>query len=209
MKRIFLSVLSLIIIISFSVPFTSCENKLESQPPELEDIRERLIYLIEESKELNVIFFGKGLPVYIRDSEISNRKKVYYYNSFGNYDIVTEHSEYQTPEAIKMAAEKVYSKEYTSAIYESAFDGIMTGSASAYVRFYDSADGFMQNTNATDFKLEERIYDYSTMKLIDPSNADYINVEIDSYTLSDNEVKKIYLSFIYENENWYLDSPSY
>ena len=103
----------------------------------------------------------------------------------------------------------MYSKDYLSAIYESAFDGVMTGSTSAYVRFYDSSDGFMQNTNATVFKLEERIYDYSTMQLVEPSNADYINVEINSYTLSDKKINKVYLSFIYENGNWYLDSPSY
>ena len=209
MKRILLSVLSLILILTFTIPFTSCKAKLESDPPKLEDIRERLIYLIEESKELNVIFFGKGLPVYEHDSEISNRKMLYFGNNTGNYERVTENSEYQTPEAIKLAAEKVYSKNYTSALYESAFDGVMTGSTSAYVRFYDSVDGFMQNKNATEFKVEERIYDYSTLKLIEPSNADYINVEIESYSLSDKNIKKIYLSFIYENGNWYLDSPSY
>lgn len=209
MKRIFLSFLSFIIFVSFTISFTSCENKLESEPPALEDIRERLIYLIEESKELNVVFFGKGLPIYVRESEIAERKMVYYTINSGNYDRVNDHSEFKTPEAIKISAEKVYSKDYTSAIYESAFDGIMTGSTSAYVRFYDSADGFMQNTNATDFKIEERIYDYSTLKIIEPSNADYINVEIDSYTLSDKEIEKVYLSFTYENGGWYLDSPSY
>lgn len=209
MKKILLSVLSLILVLTFTLPLASCKDKINSEPPKIDDIRERLVYLIEESKELNVVFFGKGLPVYVRESEIADRKMVYFSNSSGNYDRVTEQSEYKTPEAIKIAAEKVYSKDYLSAIYESAFDGVMTGSTSAYVRFYDSSDGFMQNTNATVFKLEERIYDYSTMQLVEPSNADYINVEINSYTLSDKKINKVYLSFIYENGNWYLDSPSY
>lgn len=47
------------------------------------------------------------------------------------------------------------------------------------------------------------------MKMIDPSSADYINVSVESYSLADNVRRVVYLSFAYENGNWYLDSPTY
>lgn len=208
MKRIFLSALSFALIFVLVIPMNSCKAP-QSEPPQLDDVRERLIYLIEESKELNVLFFGEGLPVYDRESEISERKMVYFTDSYGSFDRVMENAEFQSPDAIKLKAEQIYSADYVSGIYESAFDGIMTGSASAYIRFYDNGEAFLQNTDATVFNIEERIYDYSSMKIVAPSTADYINLEINSYTLSDPSVKKIYMSFIYENENWYLDSASY
>ena len=207
MKRIFLSALSLMLIFILIIPMQSC--KTQSEPPELDEVRERLIYLIEESKELNVLFFGNGLPVYRRESDISERKMVYFTDTYGRFDRIMENSEFQSPEAIKLKAEQVYSADYASDIYESAFDGIMTGSSSAYIRFYDNSGSFLQNTDATVFKIKERIYDYSSMKIIEPSTADYINLEINSYTVSDPTIRKIYLSFVYENNNWYLDSPSY
>jgi hypothetical protein len=77
------------------------------------------------------------------------------------------------------------------------------------VRFYDNGEWLYQNTNATDFGLSERIYDYSTMKIVEPSVADYVNVSVESYSLSDPTVREVFLSFVYENGNWYLDSPTY
>ena len=208
MKRLIGGILSLILIFSMILPMQSCDEVI-SDPPELSEVRERFIYLIEESKELNIILFGKGLPVYNEDSEISDRKMVYFNNNTGNYSIVMENSEFLTVDSMKMAVEKVYSKDYAADIYESAFDGVMTGVASAYVRFYDNGKNLCQNKNATEFKISERIYDYSSMEIVEPSSGDYVNIEIDSYTVDDPTVRRIKLSFVLENNNWYLDSPSY
>ena len=62
---------------------------------------------------------------------------------------------------------------------------------------------------ATDFELSERIYDYSSMKIVKPSNGEYVNITIDTYTLEDKTVKNISLTFVYERGDWYLDSPTY
>ena len=205
LKRMVALCIVVLLTSAFILSATSCSGTA----PELESVKERLIYLIEESKELNVIFFGKGLPVYKKESEISERKMVYFGNDNGIYERVTEDSDYHSPEAIKAAAEKIYSSDYVSEIYESAFDGIVIGDANAYVRFYDNGEMLCQNINATVFNLSERIYDYSTMEIIKPSRSDYINVKIDSYSVDDPTVRVVYLSFVYENGNWYLDSPSY
>ena len=178
--------------------------------PELDsELKDRFIYLIEESKELNVIFFGAGLPVYYRDNELSDRLGVYFNDEIVGYNRVIEGTSYLTVDSIKQKAERVYSSDYLSALYETAFDGVMTGNTSAYLRFYDDGNWLYQNILATDFELAERIYDYSTMKIVKPSNKEYINVKIESYTL-ENEIREIVnLSFIYENGSWYLDSPTY
>lgn len=204
-KRIFAMLLAAILVMTVILPLASCSGKA----PELEGIKERLVYLIEESKELNVLFFGNGLPVYRQNSELSDRKMVYFNTELMGYDRVMENSAFMSIEEIKEAAEAVYSEDYSSEIFESATDGIMIGDANAYVRFYDNGEWLHQNKNINDFKVEERIYDYSTMKMIDPSSADYINVSIESYSLADNVRRVVYLSFAYENGNWYLDSPTY
>ena len=204
MKK-FLRIAAAVLILVLVLPMASCSSKA----PELDSVKERLVYLIEESKELNVLLFGDGLPVYHREEALADRKMVYYNNNVSGYERVMENTTFLSIEKMKEAASAVYSSEYLSAIYESAFEGVMTGSSSAYVRFYDNGEWLYQNLNKTEFSLNERIYDYSTMKIIDPSTADYINVSVESYSMSDGARQTVYLSFIYENNNWYLDSPSY
>lgn len=203
-KRILTLTIALVIALSV-VSMSSCSGKA----PELDNVKDRFVYLIEGSKELNVLFFGSGLPVYERESLLAERRGVYYNDRMTSYNHVMENARYISIEDMKYQAERIYSSEYVAGIYESAFDGIMTGTAQAYLRFYDNGDWLYQNVNAMDFEFSERIYDYSTMKIVKPSNAEYVNVEIESYTLKDSKRKVISLSFVYENGNWYLDSPTY
>ena len=202
-KRV--GIVALLLALLLALPMVSCSGKA----PELEGIKDRLVYLIEESKELNVLFFGNGLPVYRRDEALTERKMVYAGNDLPGYEQVMENTDFLSVEEMKAAAEAIYSEDYISDIYEGAFDGIMTGNASAYVRFYDNGEWLYQNMNKGAFTLNERIYDYSTMKIIDPSTTDYINVSLESYSLADGIRRIVYLSFVYENGNWYLDSPTY
>ena len=205
-KRLISGVFAVIFALLSVLSLASCSK---STAPELDDVKGRLVYLIEESKELNVIFFGIGLPVYRRDTAISNRKTVYTNESLGGYDRLSENSQYITIDAMKSEAEKIYSKEYIAALYEGAFDGVLTGNTGAYLRFYDDGKYLYQNSTLYDFTVNERIYDYSTMKIIEPSSADYINVSIESYSLASKERIEITLSFTFENGDWYLDSPTY
>ena len=209
MKKVISVILTLILVSTLAFSMQSCKSVMFSDPPELSEVRERFIYLIEESKELNTVLFGEGLPVYRDGEELAERKMVYYNNNTGNYYLVNEKSRFLTVDSIKLSIEKIYSKEYSADIYESAFDGIMTGAASAYVRFYDNGNKLCQNKNASVFNITERIYDYSSMTMVEPSSGDYVNIEIDSYTVDDPTVQRLKLSFVFQNNNWYLDSPSY
>ena len=205
-KRILSSVLALIVCLCSIFSMVSCQN---SNAPELDYVKERLVYLIEESKELNVIFFGVGLPVFRRESLLSDRKMVYSGDALSGYDRISENSQYMSIDAIKYAAEQVYSKEYLSAVYEGAFDGILTGNSGAYLRLYDDGNYLYQNTDLYGFTVNERIYDYSTMKIVEPSSADYINVTVESYSIENSKRITITLSFTFERGDWYLDCPTY
>ena len=205
-KRLFTIFLSLIVCLSSVLAMVSCQN---SNAPELDDVKERLVYLIEESKELNVVFFGAGLPVFRRESSLSDRKMVYSSDALSGYDRLSENSQYNSIDAIKYAAEQVYSKEYLAAVYEGAFDGILTGNGGAYLRLYDDGTYLYQNTDLHGFTVNERIYDYSTMKIVEPSSADYINVTVESYSIKNSKRITITLSFTFERGDWYLDCPTY
>ncbi len=205
MKKAIISAILVIAVILTAMCTVSCSGKA----PELEDVKERFIYLIENSKEINTVYFGSGLPVYERDTLLSDKKGVYYNDTYTSHERVMELSRFLTVNEIKERSEEIYSTEYLEAMYETAFQGVMTGSSSAYMRFYESEDWLYQNLYATDFKLSERIYDYSSMKIVKPSNSEYINITIDTYTLEDKKVKNISLTFVYERGDWYLDSPTY
>lgn len=203
MKKSIISIAFVLIIVVLGM--SSCSGSA----PEIDEVRDRIVYLIEGSKEINILFFGSGLPIYERDGLIETELGVYYEDEYTAYNKVMENSRFKSIDDMKKAAEKVYSENYLDAIYETAFEGYMTGSSSAYMRFLETSDWMYQSISATDFDLSERIYDYSSMKIVKPSNGEYLNITIDTYTLRNKKVKTITLSFIYERGNWYLDSPTY
>lgn len=209
MKRI----IALTLIFILSVPIFSMSSCAATKAPEIEEVRDRFVYLIEESKNLNVLFFGDGLPVYEREDALSERYGIYFEDTLPQYNRVMGNSRYITLDDIKRRAAQIYSTEYLGAVCETAIDGVLTGSGSAYLRFYDDGKWIHQNKSVNDpdkvFKLSERIYDYSSMRMIMPSDAEYVNILIESYTLEKNKSETIGLSFAYENGNWYLDSPTY
>ena len=201
-KSIFSIVLVFLIVV---LGMSSCSGSA----PKIDEVRDRIVYLIEGSKEINILFFGSGLPIYRRDGLIETELGVYYDDEYTAYNKVMENTRFKSIDDMKKAAERVYSENYLDAIYETAFEGYMTGSSSAYMRFLETSDWMYQSISATDFDLSERIFDYSSMEIVKPSNGEYMNVTIDSYSLRDKKVKTITLSFIYERGNWYLDSPTY
>ena len=210
MKKRSLALFMAIVTLISAFALASCRNS-ESVSIELDgDLKERIVYLIEGSRELNTVFFGAGLPVYRREGDlIAERKTVYQSMGISGYLNVTEQSDLQRIDEIKAAASNIFSEPYLAALYETAFDGVVLGNDGAYLRFHEDDNFLYQNMSATDFGLCERIYDYSTMTVVAPSDSKYINVSIESYSLSDGRRADVILSFVYERGNWYLDSPTY
>lgn len=157
----------------------------------------------------------------LEDYKEEVREYVYDEDSPLLYDYVRLESKYQSVDQIKELAEKVYSKEYLESIYVIMFDGLKTDDQLIYARYMTDESG------NTDFFLKSNVfkpyfetqtkYDLSEMKLVNPSRANYINVEVTAYgTYIDYETlekktgnyKKV-LKFVLESDGWKLDTPTY
>lgn len=204
LHRVIVFLLALVICLSSVLCFASCGKK-----PKIHEVYDRFAYLIKESEELNTLFFGAGLPVYEKDSVLAEIRGIYFGYTKSTYDVVMDNSKYSSVADLKAKAERVYSTNYLEAIYETAFDGVLYDGGS-YLRFYSEADSLYQNEGINIYELEKRVYDYSTMKIVRPSDEERVNIEIESFLASAPEIRRtINLAFRNENGEWYLDSPTY
>lgn len=105
----------LLITLVFTLSLCACNN---SGVPE-EELAKTAGQLIEASYEINEIFYGDGLEVDEGTSVIEYEDAA----ATGNYCRVTDDCPYRSIDEIKAAAEKVFTEEYLSDIYESAFEG--------------------------------------------------------------------------------------
>ena len=59
-KRISALLLTVALLLGGVFAFSSCS----SRAPEIEDVYDRVVYLIENAAEVNTVLFGEGLPVF-------------------------------------------------------------------------------------------------------------------------------------------------
>lgn len=146
-------------------------------------------------------------------------KEPFYYTAEDdlNYDYVKEDAPYQTIEEIKRLAETVYSSGYLASIYESLFTGITVaegnmGTLLARYAEVEMEDGFvylMKSNQSAPINVN-RVYDFSTMRMVKPSNKNYVNVQIETYLEGDEANRvTVRVSLVFENGQWMLDSPTY
>lgn len=135
-----------------------------------------------------------------------------------DYDYVRLDAEYQTVNQIKAAAEKVYSPEFLASHYDILFVGTagitsgVTGLSARYIERTDDegATYLMQLNTYKPLITERRIYNFSTVEMVRPSNKKYVTLELDSYLESDpNEIERVRVSMQLVDGQWYLDSPTY
>ncbi len=135
-----------------------------------------------------------------------------------HYDYVKVESPFQTAESIKELAERVYTGNYLEPLYVMLFDGYRTDDSIIYARYIISDDGrFMKYNLFTPYFDKQTTYDLSSMKIVSPSRADSVNVEITAYgTYIDyeklekatGEFKRV-LKFVKTDAGWRLDTPTY
>ena len=180
-----------------------------NKAPELDEVKGGFICLIENSKQVNEIFFGVGLPVYERDGDLDEQNMIYIGEANRGYDRVMELSPYATIEEMKAAAQRVYSSAYCEQLFQTCFDGVLYEGVTV-LDYSVIGEVLYQSSVKEAITKEERIYIYSTMKIVRPSNKEYVNVEIQSYLESTpDKIETDRLSFLYEDGNWYLDTPTY
>lgn len=199
-----------LVIVAVSCVFLFGNNKT----PHVEDIYDRMVYLIESSHELNTVFYGCGLPVWEDDSEYVEFMHVYYgLAPARDYEIVVPNAKYLSVSQIKEAAEKIYSKDYLNdVIYRSVFDGYaisdgIGGSVVGVARYYEEGSYLWQSKDYKTFYTGIRIYDYSTMQVHSLGKTDRCVVTIDSWLEdSPEKVENVEILIAKQDGEWYLDN---
>lgn len=183
--------------------------------PEIEDIYDRMVYLLESSQDVNALIFGCGLPVWKDDSEYVEFEHIYHnLPTARNYEIVMPNAKYHSVDQIKEAIQEIYSQQYIDDVLNGAiFDGFAVsdsvgGSIVGVARYYEEG---MYLWQSKDFRVTPyegmRIYDYSTMQVRSLGKTDRCVVTVDSW-LEDtpDQVENIEILITLQNGQWYLDN---
>ena len=209
MKRILTLLLAVLMLAGSAVGLASCSA---SEPaPDMDQVYDRLVQVIEASHEVNVLLFGAGLPVYPRGDAEDELVHRYYGVADNGQQFVTPYAKYASIAEMQAAIAAVYSTEYRESLYESLFTGFAADEMSVVMPARFSEDErFLYMSQYVDPLVDGvRVYDYASMEIVSYSHSSRLRVSINSYTEDDpEEWKRVYLSFVYENGDWYLDSPS-
>lgn len=189
--------------------------------PQVEEIYDRVVTLIEASYEVNTVFYGPGLPVYRVDSEYAELNHVYYgFDQAGYYEYVTPQSKFHSEAQIKAAAERVYSSQFLNdVLYKTAFDGYAIengagGTAYGLARYQTFSENFCQSVSEdadgndrNTLYTAMRIYDYSTMEVVSLGRSDACKVSMVSW-LEDTpeQTERLEISLVLQDGQWFLDS---
>lgn len=209
-KKVIAGVLAVIILVVSCVLLFQC-----NAAPRIENIYDRMVYLMESSQEVNALIYGCGLPVWEDDSEYVEFMHVYYgLDTARNYEIVMPNAKYLSIEQMKNAIEKIYGKEYIDkVIYPAIFDGIAIsdnngGSVIGVARYYEEGNYLWQTK---EFRVKPytgmRVYDYSTMQVRSLGKTDRCVVTVDSW-LEDtpDKVENVEILITKQDGQWYLDN---
>lgn len=157
----------------------------------------------------------------LKDYKEVERELVYSDDSPKYYDYVRLDCPYQSVDQIKEAAEKVYSSKYLESIYTIMFDGMVVGNDMIYARYTPDESGktdflFKSNLFEPYFTVQTE-YDFQSMKIVMPSRAEFVNVEItatgpylnlETLEKETRTYRKI-LKFVLQDGQWRLDTPTY
>ena len=209
MKRILTVLLALLLMAGALLGLASCSA---SEPaPDLDEVYDRLVQVIETSHEVNVLLFGAGLPVYPRGDAEDELIHRYYGLSDESREYVTPYAKYASIAEMQTAIAAVYSTEYRESLYESLFTGYAADEMSVIMPARFSEDErYLYMSRYVDPLVEGvRVYDYAAMEIVSYSHSSRLRVAIPSYSEEyPDQWKTVYLTFVYENGDWYLDSPS-
>lgn len=209
MRRILSILLAVLMLGGVLFGLASCSA---SEPaPDLDQVYDRLVQVIEASHEVNVLLFGAGLPVYPRGDAEDELVHRYYGVNDNGQEYVTPYAKYASIGEMKAAIAAVYSTEYRESLFETLFVGFADTDLGGVMpaRFSEDERYLYQNKYVNPLVEGVRVYDYAGMEIVSYSHSSLLRVSIPSYTENNpDEWKTVYLTFVYENGDWYLDSPS-
>ena len=195
----------------------SCSENRNRWPEE--EVREALRDLLPKAAELNVIYFGEGLPT----SRDENAVRAFY-ESFDmdvksiSYTPVDPACGYENVDDIKAATLEVFTGTYAEILFDRAFTGISDvfdegtdeeHRVTAVYAMYLEQDGYLtKRVNLADDALPlGREYDLSSMKIL-RANDSGVEVRLAS-TLNGAPSVDVELWLVKTENGWRLDSPTY
>lgn len=185
-----------------------------ARPPMLEEVYDRLVYLIDTSVDVNVVLFGAGLPVYERDTKEDMLVHRYYGIANDGTEFVSEYARYGTVAEIEAAIRQVYSKAYADSMVETLFTGYSLGYGDSallpprYTVNYTTGR-LNQSKSYQPLVAGTRVYNFATMRIDDSSTNKYLKIRLESRADEEGAPwMTTSLSFVYENGDWFLDGPS-
>ena len=206
-KKITKKAICLLLMSAVLLTVCSCSTK----PPAIDEVKETFSALIEASYEINGIIFGNAVETYDRQDEEVIKNGIYYNvpDGFYNYEFLTENNKYQTEDEIREATLKVYSEDYISSVLDSCFNGFMdeSGETAVQPKYLGHTGKLMLNTEYEVYVKGDRRYDLDTMEIVKPSNGKIVNVSLDA--IDGEERTKARLTFVLQDGEWRLDSPTY
>ena len=165
---------------------------------------------------------GKDIScMLLEDYTEPEREFVYDESSPENFDVVRVDCPYQTVAEIKEKASSVYSSSYLAAIYRTVFEGYKTEDRIVFARYMEDESGnggyLLKSNQFEPFFDKQTEYRFDTMKIVEPSRSDSVNVEItahgtyidfDSAEKKTGEFQRV-IKFVLEDGKWRLDTPTY
>ena len=218
MKKRFCMLLALMLVMALVGCSGGCAGcSACSKAPKLETVYDRVVELIEASKEVNTVLYGAGLPVYAVGSNYANHNRIYgdpdADTSGIAYENVTEYAKFYSDSQIKALAEKVYTPECLAPFYSICFDGLaFTDSKNSFItekaRFDTGSDQFGQSVELVNGLTGMRVYDYSSMRIVEPSNAQQFIITVNTWMEdTPNLIQEVRLSFaLGADGQWYLNT---
>ena len=192
------------LLLAFSlVCFNSCRRP---PPPALEEIYDDAVDLIERSYAVNDILFGHGLPVWQWESAYAEIN--YVYQNRPLYETVIPYSTITTADRIKALLSSVYSAAYVESLSASLFDGYAYEEGVMPAQIREDADGLHQHREYIPLVTWQRIYDYSTMRVVGGDDRTAV-ILVNSYLENDPTPMEVELVLVLENGAWRLDTPTY
>lgn len=206
-KAVLCTLLAVIFVLCMSM--SACSGTASAPP--LAEVYDEFVALIEASHQINVVLYGHGLAVYEYKSDLASHNMMYVFDYYGEREYISPYAKFGSEESIRTASAAVFSERYLESVMNMMFVGATLGDSTGTAiaaRYSQDEKWFYQNRYYEPVVTNMRVYDYASMKIVKPSSAEYVNVEIDSYAPGQGWMT-FTLSFILEDSGWRLDSPTY
>ena len=197
MKRL----LSVILILTVFASLISCGEK--DRDYDEYEVKTAAETLIKKSKALNDVYWGRGIGYY----EDNNYADGYYLpaDPVSLYELG-----FETVDQLKEKTEKVFSKNYCDAIFDSSFVTDADAGTAVRKRYYQGIDCIMVYSKAIAFLTDKVTYFYDTLEVTGSSGETVfvkIKVRVERGELS--QEREIEIGLVEEEDGWRIDTPTY